>query len=460
MEADTIAAVVTPPGMGGVGIVRVSGPLSRTLPSHLFPLLDSRWESHRLRHGRVVDFGTGEMLDQALGCLMSGPHSYTGEDVFEIHCHGSPLVLERVLGACLAAGCRPARAGEFTLRAFLNQRLDLTQAEAVMDVVRARSNAGLEMAAHQLAGWLGERISPYYNDLLGIAAHMEAMVDFVEEDIPLRPEQLTVQRLASIRKGIGELLDGARQGMILREGAALCIAGSPNVGKSSIMNELLGAQRSIVTAVPGTTRDTVEESIQLRDLPFRVVDTAGIRATTDPVEQIGVDRSRRVMAMADMILLVIDRSRIISAADTLVVDELCKLTAGKPDARVVVALNKADLPAGGDHRPLLKRLRPDRVVESSAVAPGGLGDLRQALEEVALGGERHDVVAPNVRHQDALRRTWDALGQADSALRSGVPLDLVSLDVRAAAAALGEITGATVDEEILNRIFSEFCIGK
>src|SRR5579875_1589363 len=237
MEADTIVAVVTPPGEGGVGIVRSSGPLSTTLPARFFPDLRSPWESHRMRQGNLVDPDRGT-VDQAMGCLMLGPRSYTGEDVFEIHCHGSPLVLENVLQLCLRAGCRAARPGEFTLRAFLNGRLDLAQAEAVVDVVRARSNTALEMAVQQLAGRLGDRIEPLRQELMGILAHTEAMVDFVEEDVPAQLDRATQERLQTAQCRIEEMLAGAEQGIVLREGAGLCLVGAPNVGKSSIMDGL------------------------------------------------------------------------------------------------------------------------------------------------------------------------------------------------------------------------------
>jgi tRNA modification GTPase len=464
MESDTIAAVVTPPGEGGVGIVRTSGPLSSILPSRLFPNVSASWESHRLRQGRVIDPRSGDTIDQALGALMRAPASYTGEDVFEIHCHGSPLVLERVLAICLAEGCRAARPGEFTLRAFLGGRMDLSQAEAVLDVVRSRSNAALDLAVRQLSGWLSERIEPMRQRLLGTLAHMEAMVDFVEEDIPPQAGSDVLGALAEVLNSVRALLDGAEQGIVLREGATLAIAGSPNVGKSSIMNLLLGADRSIVTPVAGTTRDTVEEALQVRGVPFRAIDTAGITETTDPVEALGVRRSRQALESADVVLLVLDRSRPFSGHDYLTIAAVTAAAAERDGSsrrqRLVVTLNKADLPDNLDAGETLDALQPVALVESSALQPGGIDALREALAAAALGGERHEFVVGNVRHQDALRRAARDLETALGALESGTPLDLVSFDVKAAIRALGEITGKNVDDELLDRIFRDFCIGK
>lgn len=461
METDTIVAIVTPPGEGGVGIVRASGALARQLPSRLFPHLNGDWESHHLRHGRIIDPETGQTIDQALGVLMRAPRSYTGEDVFEVQAHGSPLVLDRLVQTCLVAGCRPARPGEFTLRAFLNGRLDLSQAEAVIDVVRARTNAGLELAVQQLTGWLSGQIEPVRGDVMGTLAHIEALVDFVEDDIPPQLDVATRIRLESALGSVETLLDGAEQGIIVREGATLCIAGSPNVGKSSIMNGLLGSERSIVTPVPGTTRDTVEEAVQVRGIPFRIVDTAGITETTDVVERIGVERSRRSLEAADVVLFVMDRSRVPSEADEEALAALRESRVVRCDGRqrLVVTLNKNDLPPA-PISPALSGLDPLLVVESNTIHRDGLDALRDALELAALGGARHEFVLGNVRHQDALRRACRGLQAAISGLERGTPLDLISFDVRAAAQALGEISGVTVDDELLDRIFRDFCIGK
>ncbi len=444
--------------------MRVSGPLAVSLPARLFPGTRGVWPTHRMRLGDLVDSDGGHTIDRAMGCLMRAPNSYTGEDVFEIHCHGSPVLLERVMTLCLGAGCRPARPGEFTLRAFLAGRLDLTQAEAVLDVVRARSNAGLELAAAQLAGWLGERVEVLRHDLVGCLAHIEAMVDFVEDDIPPQLDDATRATLRRIVDAVEQLLVGAEDGIVLREGATLTIAGSPNVGKSSIMNALLGLERSIVTPVAGTTRDTVEETLQVRGIPFRVVDTAGITRTEDVVERIGVERSHRAIGAADVIMLVLDRSRPWNDMDELALQAVesarSRAEHDGRSPRLVLAMNKSDLPAVLDGDEVDQRCRPAAVASTCAVRTGGLDELVEALARAALGGARHDWVVSNVRHQDALRRAATGLHIALSGLEQGTPLDLVSIDVRGAAQALGEISGANVDDELLDRIFRDFCIGK
>ena len=462
MEADTIVAIVTPPGEGGVGIVRTSGALSIQLAHQLFPTLSVPWTSHRLRQGSLVDPSTREPVDGAMGVVMVGPHSYTGEDVLEMHCHGSPLVLERVTAICLASGCRAARPGEFTLRAFLNGRLDLAQAEAVLDVVRAQTNAGLELAVRQLAGWLSERVEPVRRALMGTLAHMEAMVDFVEDDIPPETDAATRASLAAARSAIDSLLDGAEQGTVLREGATLAIVGSHNVGKSSIMNSLLGMERSIVTEVAGTTRDTVEERLQVRGVPFRTVDTAGITMSDDAVEIIGVERSRKTLESADVILLVLDLSRPLTPYEEPAISAVEAARAGEVTdcPRLVLALNKADLAEQCDPAPVIERLQPEFVAQSSTVSLDGIANVREALGLAALGGPRHEFVVGNVRHQHALRQAREALDAAYAGIEEGLPLDLISFDVRHAAYALGEITGSSVDDELLDRIFRDFCIGK
>jgi tRNA modification GTPase len=299
---------------------------------------------------------------------------------------------------------------------------------------------------------------------MGTLAHMEAMIDFVEDDIPSQADNAMLGSLEEARAAIDELLEGTEQGIVLREGATLAIAGSPNVGKSSIMNALLGLERSIVTPVAGTTRDTIEETLQVRGVPFRTVDTAGITETDDLVEQIGVERSRRALEAADVILLVLDRSRPFSPGDELALQAVDAVRAAHEDngrqQRVVLALNKADLPARLDPEPAIRRIAPARVVESSSLDTGGIDPLREALAYAALGGPRHEHVVGNVRHQAALRRAGNALQTALEGIREGMPLDLVSFDVRASAQALGEITGTDVDEELLDRIFRDFCIGK
>jgi tRNA modification GTPase len=446
-----------------VGVVRASGPLSSHIPKRLFPGIRSTWQSHHMRHGHLRDPASGQIVDDALCCLMTAPQSYTGEDVVEIYCHGSPLVLDRVISLCLAEGCRVARPGEFTLRAFLNGRLDLSQAEAVLDVVQAQSNAGLELALEQLGGWLSRQLEPLWHELLGVLAQMEAMVDFVEDDIPPQLDDVARDKVEVCLRTLEDLLAGSEQGIVLREGVTLAIVGSPNVGKSSIMNALLGMERSIVTPIAGTTRDTVEENLQVHGLAFRTIDTAGITSTDDPVERIGVERSRRALARANVVLLVLDRSRGWTARDDFAAEAVAaslKHSSNDTPQRLVVALNKSDLPLHHDAASRVQGLRAAAIVQCSALTLDGLPEVREALQEAALGGSRQEHVIGSVRHQDALRRSADALRRALCGYRGGTPLDLVSFDVRAAVHALGEITGASADDELLDRVFRDFCIGK
>jgi tRNA modification GTPase len=333
----------------------------------------------------------------------------------------------------------------------------------VLDVVRARSNAGLELALEQLTGWLSQQIEPLRQKLVGLLAHLEALVDFVEDDIPPQLDDAMRGELEASLAAIEQLLAGAEQGIILREGTTLAILGSPNVGKSSIMNALLGLERSIVTPIPGTTRDTVEETLQVRGLAFRTIDTAGITSTDNLVEQIGVERSRRAAARADVILLVLDRSRPWSDEDEMVSDLVLTTRADNSHdrrQRLVLVTNKCDLPSELEVGPIVDRIQPRVVIACSALTLDGFEELRAAIEDAALGGTRHEHVVGNVRHSDALRRAAGALRTALAGHLERTPLDLVSFDVRVAAEALGEITGACVDDELLDRIFRDFCVGK
>ena len=469
---DTICAIATPVGEGGIGIVRLSGPqallvasqvvrlrsglplssvLSHTL--HLADLVIPAMANQRnLRQGHKEAPVSG-LLDEALVVYMKGPRSFTAEDVVEIQSHGGALVLGMVCKVCLESGARMAEPGEFTKRAFLNGRLDLTQAEAVLDTIRATSSVGLNIAQRQLRGDLGREVEQARSSLLTVLAHVEAGIDFVDEDIAfLQRDELL--RIVSEAFGVVQKLEAtAQEGRILREGARVVILGRPNVGKSSLLNRLLREERAIVTAIPGTTRDVIEESIDLDGVMIRLIDTAGVRQTVDIVEQEGIKRTRATQDEADLLLLVLDVSALLTSDD----QDLLRMVR---DRRHVVLLNKADL-AG--------TVEPDAALAGHPVYPisakTGLGieTVKLALRAQLVSGgveAAESVTVTNVRHRDALRRAGESLGQALESVQSGMAGELVSIDVRAAADALGEITGAITTDEILGRIFSEFCIGK
>ncbi len=456
METDTIVAIATPPGRGAIGLVRLSGPESLGVARHLCPDVDE-WRPRFATFTRLRDL-SGAALDEAVVTFFAGPQSYTGEDMLEVSCHGSPLVLHRAVESALGLGARAARPGEFTLRAFLNGKLDLTEAEAIVDLVEARTEGGLGLALQQLAGALSSRVNPARGRLLDLAAHLTALVEFSEEDIPDVPWEEMRGTLVEVRATLLDLLAGSRQGQVLQHGVALVVAGPPNAGKSSIVNRLLGRDRAIVTPIPGTTRDLLEEELSLEGVLFRIVDTAGLAESRDPVEIIGVERTAMALDQADVVLLVVDASRPLTEADC---SALRTVTGAAPAGRLVVARNKSDLPERVGAAELTALAPSGRQVRTSAVVEGGLDGLRTLLVETCLEGPPPDgFVVSGSRHVQALRAATEDLDRALGALDTEIPLDLISLDIRSAAARLGEITGSEAGDEILDRVFSRFCIGK
>jgi len=445
MYRDTIAAISTPLGEGGIGIVRLSGAEALSIAKAVFP---GKLSDRRLSYGHIIDPRTGERVDEVLVSCMAAPHTYTREDVVEINCHGGPLPLQRILQLALRHGARLAQPGEFTLRAFLNGRIDLAQAESVLDVIRARTEASLRLALQGLDGRLSSAIRNLRQQLLSMLAYLTARIDFPEDEIP---SQDMAQPLNKALQTLRELIATADAGMVYRFGVKTAIVGRPNVGKSSLLNRLLREDRSIVTPVPGTTRDTIEEVANLGGVPFVLVDTAGIIRSKDLVESLGVERSRRAVEQADLVLVMIDVSQPITDADRYIV----ALTANK--ATLVVA-NKCDLP---------QRANPDelgpKAVYTSALSGDGLRHLEEQMVELALGGKTVVSDAPmvnNPRHKDALARAAESLDQAARDLDAGVPDDFVTIHLTASLNALGEITGETVQEDLLETIFANFCIGK
>lgn len=447
---DTIVAIGTPEGRGGIGIVRLSGPAALAVAQRLFrPSARLARRPRALCYGRVVDPAGGEDVDEVLAAYLPAPHTYTRQDVVEIDAHGGPYVLRRILGLCLREGARAAGAGEFTLRAFANGRIDLTQAEAVRDLVAAGSSAAARQAVAQLDGRLGSRVRQARAALLRALAEVEVGIDFDEEDAPARDLGPLLQPVAA---ELADLLAGAASGIVRREGLHVAIIGRPNVGKSSLMNALLRAERAIVTPVPGTTRDTVEESASIGGVALVFVDTAGLAlASTDPVERLGMARTEQAAQRADMALLVLDASAPLGDEDTAA----ARLAQRAP--RALAVWNKCDLAMPTEPPPL----DGANEVRVSALTGAGLADLEAALLGSVLGqaGDGAGAITTE-RQRDAAARALEAVRRAMAAAGSGIPADLVAIDVRAAVDALGEVTGETADEDLLATIFASFCVGK
>jgi tRNA modification GTPase len=457
---DTIAAIATPLGEGGLGVIRVSGwdalAIIRTVFRDRRGQAVERLPSHRVRFGSMIDPRTGTKLDEVLVTYMRAPHSYTREDVVEISGHGGIGVMARILEALVKAGARVAEPGEFTKRAFLNGRLDLTQAEAVIDLIHAQTEASQRTAMAQLEGRLSEAITAMREDLLGVLAYIEGAMEFPEEDLELLPWETLLAKAHDISTRISALLDTFHSGRVLREGVQVVIVGRPNVGKSSVFNALLAANRAIVTPIPGTTRDILEEVVNLRGYPFRLLDTAGLRASHDMVEQEGIGRARMSLETADLVLLVLDSSEPLTAED----EEVMAAARGK---RVQVVLNKADLPAVLDRQELEARFPGRPKVMVSCKERHGLDRLIEAMGEVVLSGQQHPREGPmltKLRHWQALHRAAESLYRARQGIEQRLSGEFIAVDLREALEWLGEVVGLNYTEDLLDKIFSEFCIGK
>lgn len=462
LSDSTIAAIATPIGEGGIGIVRLSGSKALAIADQMFLKENKQKLSNkqvdRLHYGRIFDKKRDRAIDEAMALVMRAPHSYTTEDVVEFQCHGGPVAVAEVLGLCLNLGARLAEPGEFTKRAFLNGRLDLSQAEAVIDLVRSKTTLGLKVAVDQLEGSLSKEINELKEALYQILVEVEASLDFPEDDLPeveMRQIETTLQTIIS---QIEQLLATADDGKILREGLKTVITGKPNVGKSSLLNTLLNENRALVTDIPGTTRDSIEEMINLRGIPLRLIDTAGIRESSDLVEQLGVARSLDLLREADLILHVLDRSEALTKNDFEVLENT-------KQKRRAVLINKVDLP------PLwnladLGDLGNSPVLEMSLLR--NKEEVTEQLAKIILGLIGHTAVDSSTaqplitrkRHKQALEMAKRELGEALSTLEQGLPLDLIAIDLYGALEHLGEITGETVRENVLDRIFAQFCIGK
>ncbi|NLN97262.1 MAG: tRNA uridine-5-carboxymethylaminomethyl(34) synthesis GTPase MnmE [Eubacteriaceae bacterium] len=455
LSEDTIAAVATGMGSSGIGIIRISGPEAVSVASKIFTPKGSQnletCESHKLLYGHIVDPQTAQRVDEVLVSKMKAPHTYTREDVVEINCHGGIVPMQKTLALVLQEGVRLAEPGEFTKRAFLNGRLDLTQAEAVMDIIGAKSEKNLQLSLYQLEGALSKSIDAMEDTLIDLLSFIEANIDYPEYDIEEVSETRLVETVSALVKKTKALLEGAQTGRIYKEGIATLILGEPNVGKSSLLNALLMSERAIVTEIPGTTRDIIEETVTIQGIPFKLIDTAGIRETDNIVEQIGVDKAVDWIERADLILFMHDINKPIDAEDQALLD----LVANR---QTLYLANKADNLNTADEGKLGSPWMPISVLEGH-----NIDRLKEQMAAVVLSGKvsaESDFLITNVRHIRLLELFQRALEQALETLDSGMPLEMISIDLQDALAYLREISGKQIDEAVIHRIFENFCVGK
>ena len=461
---ETIVAIATPPGQGGIGIIRLSGPASISIADQLFRPAHGRQvsslESHTLTYGQIIDPENYQLIDQSLMGLMRAPRSYTMEDTIEFNCHGGQSVLKQVVELTIRYGAKVAEPGEFTKRAFLNGRLDLAQAEAVADLINAKTELSRQAAANQLVGRLSEEIYELNDQIADLLAEVEATVDFPDEELDLLDRSAINYKALLISDAIKQILQTSNNGRLLREGLKIAILGKPNVGKSSLLNELLAIDRAIVTEIPGTTRDTIEETWQLQGLPIQLVDTAGIRQTNDLVEKMGIEKSKAILQTANLILLVVDASRPLDENDQY----LLKIVEPK---QTLFVLNKIDLPIETSADELSSRFSDGKtetspiIIQTSILDSIGIKELEEQILAVVLETDlSQSVLVTNVRHQEALQIAQTSVSQAIDSIQADMAAEFIALDLRGALDSLGDIVGHTTSDDILGRIFSQFCIGK
>ncbi|TVX99962.1 tRNA uridine-5-carboxymethylaminomethyl(34) synthesis GTPase MnmE [Cohnella terricola] len=458
MNEDTIAAIATALGEGSIAVVRVSGPNSVDTVAKLFRskqnLRDA--DSHTVHYGWIVDPRTEQVLDEVLVTVMKGPRSFTAEDVVEISTHGGIVAVKSVLELVLRHGARLAEPGEFTKRAFLNGRIDLAQAEAVIDLIRSKSDRAFQVARRQAGGSVSKQIVPLRQQLIELIAHVEVNIDYPEHDVEDVTADFIRSNCGTVLKEVNELLRKSNEGKILREGIVTVIVGRPNAGKSSLLNALARDNKAIVTDIPGTTRDIIEESVSISGIPLRLLDTAGIRETTDKVEQIGVERSHGALNEADLILLVLNRHEPLH-------DDERKLLTQLKDRSTIVVVNKIDLPGQLDLEEIERDYPKERIVFLSAKEEEGIDELERAVSAMFFSGavESGDITyVSNARHIALLHQTKQSLEDAIQATYDGVPIDLIQIDISSSWESLGQILGDAAGDSLLDQIFSQFCLGK
>jgi len=458
VENDTIAAISTPIGEGAIAIVRLSGPEAIRICDKIYrgskPLVAV--DSHTIHYGKIIDPQTGKTAEEVMVTVMRAPKTFTREDVVEINCHGGLVSVNRVLELVLNAGARLAEPGEFTKRAFLNGRIDLSQAEAVMDLIRAKTDRAMGVALDQMEGRLSKLVRNLRQTLLEIIASVEVNIDYPEYDAEEVTHDLLIRQASDVKAAIESLLETARQGKILREGLSTAIIGRPNVGKSSLLNTLVHESKAIVTDIPGTTRDIIEEYVNVRGVPLRLIDTAGIRETEDIVERIGVERSRKALKEADLVLLLLNNSEPLTEEDKRLFEAIEGMDA-------IIIVNKTDLPAA---LPLdeVKQLANGRpVITTSLINEEGIEQLEEAIAKLFFqtGIESRDLTyVTNARHIALLNQALQSINDAIDAVQAGLPIDMAQIDIRKTWELLGEIVGDTVSESLIDQLFSQFCLGK
>lgn len=457
-EFDTIAAVATAVGEGSVSIIRVSGEEALKIAKKIFRGVRGKSiddiKPYTMRYGSIIDSETNEKIDEVILSYMKGPKSFTAEDTIEINCHGGVIATKRVLDTVIKSGARLAEPGEFTKRAFLNGRIDLSQAEAVMDIINSKTEVSMKSALVQSEGKLSKEINELRNKLLEIIAHIEATVDYPEDDLEEVTSEKTELDVKLVINEVNKLIESAEAGKIIRDGLSTVIVGKPNVGKSSLLNVLTRGNRAIVTDIPGTTRDIIEEYISLDGIPIRIIDTAGIRETEDVVEKIGVERSKEKIEEADLVILMLDASREIAEEDI----EIIKYIKNK---KYIVLLNKQDLPNAINQNDL-QELNQEYIIPISTKDELGIDEIKNAIKELFFKCKINssEVMVTNIRHKEALYRAKECLESTLGALKDTMAIDLASIDIRNAWSALGQINGETVEEDLIDKIFSEFCLGK
>ncbi|OFI05395.1 tRNA modification GTPase MnmE [Clostridium acetireducens DSM 10703] len=457
-EFDTIVAISTVLGEGGISIVRLSGDNALKIVSEIFKGKKGRKlddiKPYTMRYGHIVEKETGDILDEVLVSYMKAPRSFTAEDTVEINCHGGVVATKKILEEVIKSGARLAEPGEFTKRAFLNGRIDLSQAEAVIDIIRSKTDIAMKSAVQQSEGKLSKKINLIRNKLLELIAHIEATVDYPEEDLEEMTAEKVSNKLEDIIDEMKNILSNADEGKIIREGLNVVIVGKPNVGKSSLLNELVSENRAIVTDVPGTTRDVIEEFINIEGIPIKVVDTAGIRETEDLVEKIGVKKSKEKIKEADLVILMLDVSRKLDEEDIEIINFI-------KDKKSIILLNKCDL---NDKISIedIKSFDTSYVFKTSVKEGIGLDKIKSSIKNLFFKGEikGKDIIVTNARHKNALIKAKSSCDAALDSLKNTLAVDLASIDIRNAWLSLGEITGETLEEDIIDKIFSEFCLGK